>query len=41
MKEETVRRINELGRSPNNVFRLVKNEDRKKRCGWRKLFVRK
>ena len=24
MKEETVRRINEIGRNPNNVFRLVK-----------------
>ena len=24
MKEEAVRRINELGRNPNNVFKLVK-----------------
>ena len=42
MKEEAVRKINEIGRNPNNVFRLVtKNEDRKHKFCWRKVHARK
>ena len=41
MKEEEVRKINEKGRNPNNDFRLVKNDDRKRRCCWRKVHAGK
>ena len=27
MKEEVLRKINEIGRNPNNVFRLVKENE--------------
>ena len=40
-KEEVVRKINELGRNPNNVFRLDTKVKIESRCCWRKVHVRK
>ena len=41
MKEEAVKKINELGRNPNNVYRLVRKMKIEITDCWRKVHARK